>query len=322
MRPRRLTVRIVTPAPRGSRAGNRVTALRWARVLRELGHKAVIEEEYTGGACDVLVALHARKSYASVIRYRRARPDAPLVVALTGTDLYRELETSAEARESLALASRLVTLQPRGVEALPKSLRAKVRVVPQSARGLARNPAPMDAFVVCVLGHLRLVKDPFRTAWAARLLPPSSRVQVVQVGAALDATMAVQAREEEAVNSRYRWLGELPRQEALGILASSHLLALTSELEGGANVVSEALACGTPVAASRIDGTVGLLGEGYPGYFPVGDTETLAALLTRCETDHGFYEVLAAWGRTCAKLIAPEVERACWVALLDELAAR
>lgn len=176
-------MRIVTPAPRGSRAGNRVTALRWARVLRELGHKVVVEELYTGGACDLLVALHARKSHASVARYRRERPDDPLVVVLTGTDLYRELETSAEARESLHLASRLVTLQPRGADALPAPLRARVRVVPQSARGLPRDPAPTNAFTVCVLGHLRAVKDPFRTAWAARLLAPSSRVKVVPLAA-------------------------------------------------------------------------------------------------------------------------------------------
>jgi putative glycosyltransferase (TIGR04348 family) len=322
MRPGRLTVRIVTPAPRGSRAGNRVTALRWARVLRELGHKAVIEDAYTGGVCDVLVALHARKSYASVVRYRSERPDGPLVVALTGTDLYRELDTSSEAREAIALATRLVTLQPRGVDVLPESLRARTRIIPQSARGLPRGPSPEDAFVVCVLGHLRPVKDPFRTAWAARLLPRTSRVQVVHVGAALDAAMAAQAREEEASNPRYRWLGERPRQETLRLLASSRLLALTSELEGGANVVSEALACGTPVVGSRIDGTTGLLGEDYPGYFPVGDSVALAALLTRCEVEPTFYATLGAWCGARASWAAPEHERACWAALLDELVPR
>ncbi|MFO0646490.1 MAG: selenoneine biosynthesis selenosugar synthase SenB [Polyangiales bacterium] len=319
MRPRRLIVRIVTPAPRGSRAGNRVTALRWARVLRELGHKVVIEDVYSGGACDLLIALHARKSHASVLRYRDERLRGPLVVALTGTDLYCELATSSEARESLALADRLVTLQPRGIDALPESLRAQVWVVPQSACGLPRDPALMEVFAVCVLGHLRPVKDPFRAAWAARLLPASSRVQVIHVGAALDEAIAARAREEEARNPRYRWLGERPRQEALGILAASQLMALTSELEGGANVISEALACGTPVVGSRIDGTIGLLGEDYPGYFPVGDTEALAALLARVETDTAFYEALAVSCRASATLIAPDVERACWVALLDEL---
>lgn len=319
MRAPRLTVYIVTPARRGSRGGNRVTALRWARALRELGHRVVIEGTYGGGACDVLIALHAKKSHASIVRYRRERPDGPLVVALTGTDLYHDLTASPEAYESLALASRLVTLQPRGLDALPPPLRARTRVIPQSARGLPRDPAPMDAFVVCVLGHLRPVKDPFRTALAARLLPTSSRVQVVHVGAALDAAMAAQARAEEAANPRYRWLGERSRRDALGVLAASHLMALTSELEGGANVVSEALACGTPVVASCIDGTLGLLDEGYPGYFPVGDDAALAELLTRCETDPAFYGRLGDWCRARAGLVAPDAERARWGALLDEL---
>ena len=88
----------------------------------------------------------------------------------------------------------------------------------------------------------------------------------------------------------YRWLGELSREKALRLLSRCRLLALTSEQEGGANVVSEALAASVPVLSSRIAGSVGLLGEDYPGYFPVGDTEALARLLGRAETDADFYQ--------------------------------
>ena len=145
-------------------------------------------------------------------------------------------------------------------------------------------------FEVCVLGHLRPVKDPLRTAWAARLLPASSRVRVLQVGGALSEDMAEQARAEEAANPRYRWLGERPRGQALRLLARCRLLSLTSELEGGANVISEAIALGVPVVSSRIAGSLGLLGTDYPGYFPFGDTQALADLLRRAETDTDFYD--------------------------------
>ncbi len=78
------------------------------------------------------------------------------------------------------------------------------------------------------MGHLRRVKDPFRTAWAARLLPADSRVRVLHLGGALSDDMAEQARTEAASNPRYRWLGERPRSQALRVLGRCRLLSLTS----------------------------------------------------------------------------------------------
>jgi dimethylhistidine N-methyltransferase len=317
-----MRVCIATPAPAGSRAGNRVTALRWARILRDLGHQVVLQQEYRGGRCDLLVALHAGRSYPSVERFRRLHPDSPLVVALTGTDLYEGIRTSPLARRSLELATRLVVLQPLGVAELPESVREKARVIYQSAgRPRPRPPVNAQAFPVCVLGHLRQVKDPFRTALAARLLPPTSRISVLHVGAALSAEMKEQARGEADRNPRYRWLGEQPRWKALRILGQCRLLALTSRMEGGANVVSEALAASVPIVASRIPGTVGILGEGYPGYFEAGDTKGLSVLLARAEGDAKFYCTLQAWCERLQPLVEPARERRSWETLLKELDA-
>ena len=264
---------LVTPAPPRSRKGNRVTALRWARILRDLGRRVRVVQEYRAQQADLLVALHALRSAPSVERYRSAHPDAPVVLALTGTDLYGSIHTHAEARRALDQANRLIVLQPLGVAELPERMRARARVIYQSVPAPRRSAAPRrDHFEVCVLAHLRPVKDPFRTALAARLLPPTSRLRVLHLGAALDEEMAEQARAEVAVNPRYRWLGEVARGQALRLLGRCRLLVLTSELEGGANVVSEALAASVPVLSSHIAGSVGLLGADYPGYFPVGDT--------------------------------------------------
>jgi glycosyltransferase involved in cell wall biosynthesis len=133
--------------------------------------------------------------------------------------------------------------------------------------------------------------------------------------------MAAQARAEEAENPRYRWLGELPRWKAMRVLARCRLLSLTSELEGGggANVIAEALAVGVPIVASRISGSIGLLGKAYPGYFPVGDTRALAELLERVETDERFYRRLEAACMECRPLIDPARERRSWQCLLEEL---
>jgi putative glycosyltransferase (TIGR04348 family) len=320
MRHDALKVCLVTPAPRGSRKGNRVTALRWAHILRALGHRVAVAEAYHGQRCEVLVALHALRSFPSVERYRAERPDAPLVLALTGTDLYGDIHTHAEARRALVLATRLVLLQPLGIAELPEEVRARARVIYQSVPVPHMRAAPrQDRFEVCVMGHLRAVKDPFRTALAARLLPPSSRLRVLHLGGALDEGMAEQARHEAAVNPRYRWLGELPRPRALRLLSRCRLLSLTSVQEGGANVVSEALAASVPVVSSRIAGSVGLLGEGYPGYFPVGDTEALARLLERAEADVGFYRELRRHCERLRPLVDPAGERRRWQELLDEL---
>ncbi|MBI3911411.1 MAG: TIGR04348 family glycosyltransferase [Armatimonadetes bacterium] len=318
-----MKIRIITPAPPRSRKGNRVTALRWARILRALGHHVEIEQQYQGGWCDLLVALHARRSFASIRHFRCEHPQLPLIVALTGTDVYQDLRTSPLARQSLEMATRLIVLQPLAIAEIPERVRPKARVIYQSAEPIRRRAAPAKStFDVCVLGHLRPVKDPFRTALAARLLPASSRLQVLQVGAALSQEMAERARTEAACNPRYRWLGELPRWRARHTLARSRLLVLTSKLEGGANVVSEALAAAVPVLSSRIPGSVGILGEEYPGYFPFGEARLLAALLHRAETDTGFYEELRAWCQRLAPLIDPARERQSWESLLRELSPR
>ena len=311
---------LVTPAPTYSRKGNRVTALRWARILRELGHRVVIAEEYQGERCDVLVALHARRSHASIARSRHEHPELPLILALTGTDLYGDIHTDASAQESLEIADRFILLQPAGIEELSEHLRHKACVIYQSVSAPPGKFSPKKGvFEVCVLGHLRPVKDPFRAAIAARQLPPSSGIQVVHVGGALTDDMRVGADAEAAINPRYRWLGELPRWRALRVLARSRMLVLTSQMEGGANAVSEAIACSVPVISSRISGSIGLLGEDYPGYFPVGDTQALTDLLIRVEADAGFYEALKTWCEQLKPIFDPERERRSWERLLQDL---
>jgi len=310
----------VTPAPGRSRGGNRVTALRWARILRDLDHHVAIETEYGGSRCDVLVALHARRSFPSIERFRREHPGRPLILALTGTDLYGDLRGDPQAQRALELASHLILLQPCGLAELAEPVQAKARVIYQSATEAPGRHVPKPGvFEICVLGHLRPVKDPFRAAAAARLLPASSRIQITHAGAALLPEMEVTARAEAAANPRYRWLGDLPRWKALRVLARSRALVLSSLMEGGANVVSEAIVAGVPVLASHIPGSIGLLKPEYQGYFPVGDTEALAALLRRVETDPAFYAALKTWCAGLAPLFDPALERQSWSRLLRDV---
>jgi putative glycosyltransferase (TIGR04348 family) len=289
------------------------------RILRRLGHRVTIETEYRGAACDLLVALHARRSFASIERFHRDHPERPLILALTGTDLYGDLRTGGDARRALDLASHLILLQPAGLGELPARIRGKARVVYQSASPAPGRTAPSRrAFDVCVIGHLRPVKDPFRAAEAARLLPVQSRVRIVHIGAALSPNMRRAARAEAARNPRYRWLGDLPRWKALRVLAHSRLMVLSSLAEGGANVVSEAIVAGVPVLASRIPGSIGILGPDYPGYFRPGDTRGLRDGLWRAETDPVFYGTLKRWCGRLASTFDPAREREAWKRLLRD----
>ena len=311
---------VVTPAAAGTHLGNRITAQRWAEMLRGLGHRVRVATEWRGETCDVLIALHARRSWPSVARWRRRRPGAPLVVALTGTDIYRDLAKSRRARQSIAWATRLVALQERAADVLPRAARRKTRVIVQSTDLRTRRALPRRrVFRVCVLAHLRDVKDPFRAALAVRSLPADSRVEVVHAGSALTAAMDRRARRETAENPRWRWIGDVPRARALALLADSDVMVLSSRLEGGSGAVSEALALGVPVIASRVPGIVGVLGPRHPGVYPVGDTAALARLLRRAETEPAFLERLRRAGAARARLVDPRREVAAWRRLLAEL---
>ena len=314
-----MKILLVTPAPPRSQKGNRITALRWRRILRKLGHHVTLELPDTMGKGDLLVALHARHSAQAILNFSQRCPQKPIVLALTGTDLYRDIQRSAAARRSLKLADRLVILQPEGQQELSEGLHDKVRVIYQSATFTGTRPTPLrTVFEVCVVGHLRPVKDPFRCAYAARQLPQSSQLRVVHIGAALTADMEQRAQQEMDHNKRYRWLGELPRWQTRRRLARSRLLVLTSRMEGGANVITEAITADVPVLASRISGSIGLLGRDYPGYFDPGDTRGLAQLLERVETNLSYYRELRRHCQQQKRLFQPAREQQSWRKLLHE----
>jgi putative glycosyltransferase (TIGR04348 family) len=313
-----MKIELVTPAPPSARNGNSVTALRWARLLKKLGHRVRVSQVYTGRPCDLLIALHARRSFESIRRFHEQDPDLPLIVALTGTDLYRDIRTNRKARQSLEMATRLVVLQPMALKELPKRLHSKTRIIYQSADRVNGRASEKNDFRVCVVGHLRPEKDPLRTALAVRQLPESSRISVVHIGGALTDSLKKQAAKESKTNSRYHWMGVLPYRKTRRILADSHLLSLTSVMEGSSNALSEALASSVPVIASKIPGLVGTLGNDYPGYFQTGDTRGLGHLLYRAETDSRFYRSLSEHCARLGPLISPVRERASWKELLGE----
>jgi putative glycosyltransferase (TIGR04348 family) len=267
-----------------------------------------------------MIALHAWRSADSIRRFRELYPDRPLIVALSGTDIYEYIERDpVPTLHSLACADRLIALQELARRRVPERFRRKVHVVHQSASRLDAVPKGTRSFDVAVIGHLRKVKDPLRAAQAVRSLPASSRIRIVHLGAAETPRWAAMAKAEMKRNPRYIWRGDRPRAEVRRLLGSARAMVLSSLSEGGANVISEAVAAGVPVLASRIDGSVGLLGRDYPGYFAVGDTRALARLLHRIETNPQFLMRLHHAIKRRARLFRPALEKASWQRLIGEI---
>jgi putative glycosyltransferase (TIGR04348 family) len=300
---------IVTPAGKGSRNGNRNTAVRWAHLLRSLGHALTVETAWEGQPTELLFALHARRSHASIARYRQTNASAPLILALTGTDLYRDIRFDADAQESMRLADRMIVLQEHGLNELAPELREKTRVIYQSALPLRRAKPRVRSFEIAVIGHLREEKDPFRAALAAQLLPRSSRIRITHLGRAMSAEMQAEAQLLARVEPRYHWLGERPHWQVRRHLARARALVISSRMEGGANVASEALAADVPMLASAISGNIGMLGSDYAGYYPVEDERALCALMAKFETDTAFRRLLQSQCKARKPLISAKRER-------------
>ena len=295
--------------------------LRWRRILRELGHEVRVADAYDGSPTDLMVALHAWRSAESIRRFHALYPDRPLIVALSGTDIYEYIARDpAPVLHSLACADRLLALQDLVRRRVPMRFRSKLRVLHQSAPPLSPGRKSTRSFDVAVIGHLRPVKDPMRAALAARRLPASSRMRIVHYGAAENPRWASAAKAEMARNPRYVWRGDRPRAEVRRLLGCARVMVLSSRSEGGANVISEAVAANVPILASRIDGSVGLLGRDYPGYFPVGDSAALARLLHRVESEPRYLSRLQHAIARRAPLFRPAREKAAWKKLIRELA--
>lgn len=316
-----MKISLVTPAGKQSRAGNRTTAIRWARILRSLGHTVAINEQDTESNADMMVAVHAWRSHASIRAFSEAHPDRKLVVLLAGTDIYAfQHSHPEETLDSMARADALVCLHDLVHRAIPKKFGKKLHVIHQSSPPPTTPRAPSKrTFDVCVVGHLRSEKDSLRAAYAAWLAAPDSKLRVIHLGKAHDAKWEADARAEMKRNPRYDWRGEVPGWEVRRQFARCHAMVMSSVMEGGANVVSEAIVAGLPVIASDIDGNIGLLGADYDGYYKVQDTESLAVMLHRAETDPRFLKHLATQGQKLQKLFTPQREKAAWKRLLQSI---
>jgi putative glycosyltransferase (TIGR04348 family) len=294
------SVAIISPALASANSGNWHTAKRWARCLASRA-RVSIDNEWRGASADILIALHARRSAASIAAFAGQYPERPLIVVLTGTDLYRDIAVDESAKRSLALASRLVVLQGEGLNSVPPEYAGKTITIYQSARFLRPGRPSRHYFDLALVGHVRPEKDPMTALRALQSLPADLPVRLFHIGGDLDPQLAAEVRAKADGDVRYRPLGALPQAATRQLIKRCRLLLLPSLMEGGANVLIEAVTSGVPVLGSDIPGNRGMLGADYPGWFPAGDAARLADLILAAVRDQGFYALLA---RRCAERVS------------------
>ena len=317
------SVVLVTPALAAANNGNWQTAARWARMLAP-DYRVRLLASWSGAAIgareDVaMIALHARRSAPSIKAWCAQLPRRPLLLALTGTDLYRDIHSDAAAQRSLALADRLIVLQELAPQALPEAMRLKAVVAFQSCSARRQLPKSTQRLRALMVGHLREEKWPETYFDAARLLSQRADIYLDHIGAPLDPTLGALATELMATQPRYRWLGARPHAQVRARIQRAHVLVHCSRMEGGAHVVMEAVRSGTPVLASRIDGNVGMLGREYGGYFEPGDAPGLARLLEQARLDATMLPALRSKCAARAPLFDTAHERATLRQLLASL---
>jgi putative glycosyltransferase (TIGR04348 family) len=325
MQARKPRLAIVSPALRAANNGNWRTAYRWSRFLGERFDVDVSDHWAQPGATACLIALHARRSAAAIAGFAEACPDCPLIVVLTGTDLYRDIGIDESARRSLDLATHLVVLQEAALDELEPNHRRKCRVIYQSAPTLKPGTPPQRTFDVILVGHMRAEKDPLTPMRAITRLSPDSAVRLIHIGDASGefarAAADLQARRWPSLR-RYRWLGARTHGETRRRIRNANAMVISSVMEGGANVIVEAITSGVPVLASRVSGNVGMLGSDYAGYFAAGDDQELARLLDHISGDGEFLARLKAQCAARAPLFDPAHERADVNRLVDDALAQ
>ena len=317
-------VAIVTPYLANANNGNWRTARRWQSLLHG-SFRVIVQNAWPlqpPQPVELMIALHARRSAESVRRFHAQQPGKPLVVTLTGTDLYRDLTDNANAQASIAVADALVVLQEDAISHVPIGYRHKTHLIYQSAKPLQPARKIKGRLDCVVVGHLRDEKDPETIFRLAELVPNDFPLRILHIGASFDDDLASRARRLSASSPHYHWAGSLSHGLTRAAIKRAHLLIHPSIMEGGANVIVEAIASGTPVIASRISGNIGMLGQDYPGYFPVGDAAALWSLLSRCVGDGNFLSRLNTACAARAKLFLPETERTNLCQMIRDLILR
>lgn len=233
----------------------------------------------------------------------------PFVVTARGTDLNlipayaypRQLilRTAAAASASIGVCQALMDgLQALGAD--PSKLHTlrngvNLELFKPESRSLARQRVGLadQAKILLSVGHLVERKGHHIAIKALRLLPTD--VYLVIVGAGPERAALARLALKIGVAERVRFAGVVAQADLKWWYSAADALCLCSSREGWANVLLEAMACGTPVIATNIWGTPEVVSTPHAG------------VLMRCRSAQGLAD---AWGQLLLNCPSREAIRA------------
>jgi glycosyltransferase involved in cell wall biosynthesis len=266
--------------------------------------------------------LHAHFAFpdAYVVTRIGRRLGLPVVVTLHGSDVAGVVARSGlfarRVRHTLAKASQVICVSsdlecPTRL-ALPGS--ARTTVIPNGYNEALFSPpapdAPRDLGYLYV-GNLLPVKNVQLLVDTYLSTPDLHGLPLTVIGEG-----PLRATLEKAVSSspvwdRVRFTGALPREAVADAMRRSRALILPSEREGFGVVAAEALACGTPVVASRVGALPELLADERAGILiDPGDPDALRDAMRR----------IADWPHQATVIAASSGARR-WAVRAEEVAA-
>jgi glycosyltransferase involved in cell wall biosynthesis len=267
-----------------------VAALRAIRRLRAAGL-----------GLDVIDAHYVYPDGVAALRLGRAL-GLPVVITARGSDITRLPDFAMPRRMiawaiqradaliavSAALGARLVALgaDPARVTVLRNGVDlGQFRPAPD--RAAARAALGLTGPTLLSVGHLIDRKGHDRVIAALAMLPPSVGLLVVGEGPRKAALRSLAALL--GVAGRVRFLGALPHADLAAVYGAADVLVLASAREGWANVLLEAMACGTSVVASPIAGNDEVVREDAAGVIAAENTPAalaaaVSAVLDRAPT--------------------------------------
>jgi len=277
---------ILTPTFFPRLTGNAVTAGRITRELAEGGIEcrvidlsAVAEAEAVKTASmfgpDIIHGFHAFKS-GPLGLVVKGLLKIPMIMTLTGTDLYVDLKTP-ETREAvlrvLAQADRLTVFNDSARRLLVREGVAshKISVIHQSVFFPEKKERDFRAELhigrktkVCLLmGGIRRIKNfgyAFPVLEKVRKNVPDLCLLIA--GGVLEEKEFLRLTRKSSGRPWIRFLGEVSREEIPSLLGCADIVLNTSDSESDANAVMEALTFGKAVVGRRVSGSTSLLAEG------------------------------------------------------------
>lgn len=195
--------------------------------------------------------------------------DRPLVVTARGSDITQFAADYAAPRRMIRWAAR----QAQAIVTVCGSLKADLVALGSDGGKIAvlRNGVDLSGFVpidpVLARAKLGIARGTRVLASVGHLIPRKGHALVIEALAALpDTTLLVAGSGPDlamlealaarlGVADRVRFLGQLKHAELPLVYSASDALVLASSNEGWANVLLEAMACGTPVVATDVGGS-------------------------------------------------------------------